>query len=54
MDARARLGPNLVPVSKVVNEKVNHVAFDDVHVERRARSTTGSGRRRALDRSVVI
>ena len=33
MDARARLGPNLVPVSKVVNEKVNHVAFDDVHVE---------------------
>jgi len=33
MDARARLGPNLVPVSKVVNEKVHHVAFDDVHVE---------------------
>ena len=33
MDARARLGPNLVPVSKVVNEKIHHVAFDDVHVE---------------------
>jgi len=33
MDARARLGPNLVPVSDRSGDKVRHVAFDDIHIE---------------------